>query len=212
MFDWAGVKLQERKHMHIHSFSTTKNTFDIVNFLKLFIQGSAWQKKAKLCRTNSRTNCQQNKITVCRCIFDCVSKLIFIWIFFHPRSCVEVNIRLENKWTTIDENATFTVVANSFIAGGKGGYTTFGTTSDKKKTDLGIIDDISFFDYCEQVGTLKAPPLKEWSTVKYTKAGNSDFGTCATSRMPTSKPSSKKLKGRSPTKEPKTRKEVFKRS
>jgi hypothetical protein len=24
MFDWAGVKIQERKHMHTHSFSTTK--------------------------------------------------------------------------------------------------------------------------------------------------------------------------------------------
>jgi hypothetical protein len=52
--------------MHIHSFSTKKNTFDIVNFLKLSVQCSAWQKKAKLRRTNSRTNCQQNKITVCR--------------------------------------------------------------------------------------------------------------------------------------------------
>jgi hypothetical protein len=36
-----------------------------VNFLKLSVQCSTWQKKAKLCRTNSRTNCQQNKITVC---------------------------------------------------------------------------------------------------------------------------------------------------
>jgi hypothetical protein len=52
--------------MHIHIFSTTKNTFDIVNFLKLSLQCSAWQKKAKLRRTNSRTNCQQNKKTVCR--------------------------------------------------------------------------------------------------------------------------------------------------
>ncbi len=43
---WGGWPIeQERKHMHIHGFSTTKNTFDIVNFLKLSVQCSAWQKK-----------------------------------------------------------------------------------------------------------------------------------------------------------------------
>ena len=49
--------------------------FDIVNFLKLSVQCSAWQKKAKLRRTNSRTNCQQNKITVCHlCHFIALSR------------------------------------------------------------------------------------------------------------------------------------------
>jgi hypothetical protein len=45
-------------------------TFDKVDFLKLSIQCSAWQKKAKLRRTNSRTNCQQNKITVCQRVLE----------------------------------------------------------------------------------------------------------------------------------------------
>jgi hypothetical protein len=37
-----------------------------MNSLKLSVQCSAWQKKAKRRRTNSRTNCQQNSNTVCQ--------------------------------------------------------------------------------------------------------------------------------------------------
>ena len=88
---------------------------------------------------------------------------------------------MENEWTAIDESATFTVVTGSYIAGGKDGYTTLGTLSDDKKTDLGYIDAPTFVKYCQQVGTLEDPPLDEWSTVKFTAAGNSDFGTCASS-------------------------------
>ena len=41
-------------------------TFNIVNFLKLSVHVFCLAEKAKLRRTNSRTNCLQNKITVCR--------------------------------------------------------------------------------------------------------------------------------------------------
>jgi len=90
-------------------------------------------------------------------------------------------MRLENEWTAIDESATYTVVTGTFIAGGKDGYLTFGTLSDDKQTDLGVIDAPTFVLYCQQVGTLEDPPLDEWSTQKFTAAGNSDFGTCASS-------------------------------
>ncbi len=36
-----------------------------MNFLKLSVHVFCLAEKAKLCRTNSRTNCKQNKITVC---------------------------------------------------------------------------------------------------------------------------------------------------
>jgi uncharacterized surface protein with fasciclin (FAS1) repeats len=90
-------------------------------------------------------------------------------------------MRLENEWTAIDESATYTVVTGTFIAGGKDGYLTFGTLADDLQTDLGVIDAPTFVLYCQQVGTLEAPPLEEWSTQKFTAAGNSDFGTCASS-------------------------------
>ena len=84
----------------------------MVYFLKLSVQCSAWQKKAKLLRTNSRTNCQQNSKTVCRkicflpcwfrkgfklaghCFYDCCCNVltIFLSVTFY---CLQ-NIR----WST----------------------------------------------------------------------------------------------------------------
>ncbi len=47
-------------------FLIKKLTFDRMNFLKLSVRVFCLAEKAKLRRTISRTNCQQNKITVCR--------------------------------------------------------------------------------------------------------------------------------------------------
>jgi hypothetical protein len=46
-------------------FLIKKLRFDRMNFLKLSVHVFCLAEKAKLRRTNSRTNCQQNKITVC---------------------------------------------------------------------------------------------------------------------------------------------------
>jgi len=46
-------------------FLIKKLTLDRMNFLKLSVHVFCLAEKAKLRRTNSRTNCQQNKITVC---------------------------------------------------------------------------------------------------------------------------------------------------
>ena len=107
-------------------------------------------------------------------------------------------MRLENEWTAIDVGKTYTVSSGSFIAGGKDGYITFGTIPADKKTDLGVIDAPTFVLYAQQVGTLVDPPKDEFSTTKFTAAGNSDFGTCAsaTTEAPTATPT------RAPTKKP----------
>ncbi len=41
-----------------------------MNFLKLSIHVFCLAEKAKLCRINSKTNCQQNKITICLATTD----------------------------------------------------------------------------------------------------------------------------------------------
>ena len=46
-------------------FLLKKLAFDQMNFLKLSVHVFCLAEKAKLNRTNSRTNCQQNKITIC---------------------------------------------------------------------------------------------------------------------------------------------------
>ncbi len=46
-------------------FLIKKLTFDRMNFLKLSVHVFCLAEKAKLRRTNSRTNCQENKISVC---------------------------------------------------------------------------------------------------------------------------------------------------
>ena len=49
-------------------FLIKKLTFDRMNFHKLSVHVFCLAEKAKLHRTNSRTNCQQNKITVCNVV------------------------------------------------------------------------------------------------------------------------------------------------
>jgi hypothetical protein len=45
-----------------------RNTAGQMGYAPQSVQCSAWQKKAKIRRTNSRTNCQQNSKTVCHCL------------------------------------------------------------------------------------------------------------------------------------------------
>ena len=61
-----------------------------MNFLKLSVQCSAWQKKAKIRRTNSRTNCQQNSKTVCH------------WCVFRIGRIRSIIFSLSNRSATVD--------------------------------------------------------------------------------------------------------------
>jgi len=61
-------------------FLIKKLTFDQMNFLKLSVHVFCLAEKAKLRRTNSRTNCQQNKITVCHeNVFCLVVQSVCCW-------------------------------------------------------------------------------------------------------------------------------------
>jgi hypothetical protein len=52
----------KRNKTHTHTYFLKKKiTFDLLNFLKLSVHVFCLAENAKLCRTNSRTNCQQNK-------------------------------------------------------------------------------------------------------------------------------------------------------
>ncbi len=84
---------------------------------------------------------------------------------------VEVNPRVESRWTPIDLTATYKVVTNNFIAAGRDGYLTFGTlTSVDTFTEYAQ----GFIDYVETLtedgGSLMKLPAAEYSTKSYTNA------------------------------------------
>jgi hypothetical protein len=121
------------------------------------------------------------------------------FIIFYLRSCVEINVRLENEWTAIDVDATYTVSTGTFLSQGKDGYITFGTIPADKKVDLGVIDAPTFVLYAQQVGALVDPPKDEFSTAKFTAAGNSDFGTCASATAEALTAATTKARSEAPT-------------
>jgi 5'-nucleotidase len=98
-------------------------------------------------------------------------------------SNVEVNSRLAGEWAPIDTSATYTVVTNDFIAGGRDGYATFGTESAAGN----IVDTFTeyaqgFIDYVESLdGTpLAKLPLAEYSTQSYIDPDGCDHSTTST--------------------------------
>lgn len=69
-------------------------------------------------------------------------------------------------WEPLDPARTYRVVANSFIAGGRDGYDTFGTIPDSQKTDTFIDYAQAFIDYVQQdlEGIVDRLPIEEYST------------------------------------------------
>ena len=69
-------------------------------------------------------------------------------------------------WLPLDLSRTYRVVANSFIAGGRDGYNTFGTIPDSQKTDTFIDYAQAFIDYVQQDlgGAVSRVPIEEYST------------------------------------------------
>ena len=73
---------------------------------------------------------------------------------------VEVFDRKTNKWVLIDNNKTYSLGTNSYIASGKDGYTTFGKiTSDPNRggTDTYLGDAKLFIDYLKSKTELGRP-------------------------------------------------------
>lgn len=82
-------------------------------------------------------------------------------------SNLEINPRLEGEWMSIDSDATYTVVANNFIAAGGDGYFAFMDVEDELVTDLFIEYAQAFVDYAESVETLVDLPLELYSTQEF---------------------------------------------
>jgi len=81
---------------------------------------------------------------------------------------IEVKSRDETQWRPLEDNETLNVVTNSFTAGGRDGYITFGTvTDDGRAVDTFLDYAQSFVDYVLEQGTLSKPALEDYSTQSY---------------------------------------------
>lgn len=83
-------------------------------------------------------------------------------------SNVEINSRLAGSWQAINRTKTYKVVTNSYTAGGKDGYLTFGDIPDNQKTDTFLDYAQSFVDYVKRETSAGRPvtklPTAEYST------------------------------------------------
>ncbi len=67
---------------------------------------------------------------------------------------IEVKLKGDAEWSAIDPTRTYTVVTNSFVAGGKDGYYTFGTVSSEGRIVDTYLDYAqSFVDYVDRLNS-----------------------------------------------------------
>ncbi|WP_020394292.1 NAD nucleotidase [Thiolinea disciformis] len=89
-------------------------------------------------------------------------------------SNVQVNSRVAGTWAAIDKTKTYKVVTNSFTAGGKDGYLTFGDIPASKKTDTFLDYAKSFVDYVQKETAagrvIDKLPIEEYSTQQFINA------------------------------------------
>lgn len=89
-------------------------------------------------------------------------------------SNVEVNPRAAGQWQPLEFAARYRVVTNSYIAGGKDGYTTFAAIDDSAKVDTFLDYAQSFVDYVkrEQAAgrSIDRLPLEHYSTQRFIDA------------------------------------------
>jgi NAD pyrophosphatase/5''-nucleotidase NadN len=84
---------------------------------------------------------------------------------------IQVRDRDGTQWRTLTDGETLNVVTNSFTAGGRDGYVTFGTVSDDGRAVDTFLDYAqSFVDYTLEVNTLSKPAADEYSTQSFTPA------------------------------------------
>lgn len=84
---------------------------------------------------------------------------------------IEVKTRGSDSWRTLEDNETVIVVSNSFTAGGRDGYVTFGEVSQDGRMEDTFLDYAqSFVDYVRQQGTLGKPLADDYSTQSFTPA------------------------------------------
>lgn len=80
---------------------------------------------------------------------------------------LEINVRLENEWMPIDEDAYYVVVTNDFIAAGRDGYLEFTNVPDDQIVDTFSEYSQTFIDYALDVGVLVEQPRSEFSSQHY---------------------------------------------
>lgn len=84
-------------------------------------------------------------------------------------SNIEVKLKKYTTWSAIGSTKSYKVVTNSFIAGGRDGYLTFGTISKEGRVEDTYLDYAqSFVDYVNRVGSVSKLPYSEYSTQSFT--------------------------------------------
>ena len=83
-------------------------------------------------------------------------------------SNLEYKARGTDTWVAFDEAASYIVLTNNYIAGGKDGYATFADITGDKYIDTYLDYAQSFSDYAKQVGTVNKLPYSEYSTQNFT--------------------------------------------
>ena len=80
-------------------------------------------------------------------------------------SGMEFKGRNDQSWVPLDMTATYRLVTNNYIAGGRDGYLTFKTVKgDGRYTDTYLDYAQSFVDYVQERGTVGKLPVSEYST------------------------------------------------
>lgn len=88
-------------------------------------------------------------------------------------SNVEVNLSLQGEWMPINENETYRVVTNSFLAGGRDGYSEFKNVPDQIPLKLEYAT--AFIKYLEAVDVLEDLPRSDYSTQSFTPINSAIF-------------------------------------
>jgi len=95
-----------------------------------------------------------------------------------------------NHWVPIDLSKRYTVAANSYIAGGKSGYTEF-TSASVAPTFIDTHTEYAqgFIDFATQMGSLVSPAAEQMSTQRYVDALGHCHSNCpAVTAAPTNEP------------------------
>ena len=85
-------------------------------------------------------------------------------------SGLEYKWQSDNSWVPLGTNTSYTVVTNSYVAGGRNGYLTFKTVkNDGRSVDTYLNDAQSFVDYVQARGNIGKLPVSEYSTQSITR-------------------------------------------
>lgn len=82
-------------------------------------------------------------------------------------SNLQVKVKGETTWKAIDNSKLYKVATNSYIAGGKDGYTTMGEIPKERRLDTYLDYAQSFVDYVKKKGSVSKPADEDYSTQSF---------------------------------------------